>query len=369
MKIAAIEICPSSIKLKDPFVISLGVLEHAQNVYILIHTDTGLVGYGECSPFLSINGESMDTCAVVGGYLAKSLIGKDPLQIVACSAKMDQVIFGNSSIKSAFDIALYDIAAQHAKLPLYEFLGGSNDRNYFTDYTISLGESSKMAKDALDIVDKGFKCIKVKLGESGVADLERIKAIRSAIGMDIPLRLDANQGWHKEEAIKLLMDLESYNIQYCEEPITRGEFQALSAIKKHSSIPIMADESCSSPSDAQKLIDFNSCDLFNIKLGKSAGLFNAQKILRLAEQYHIDVQIGGFLESRLGFTASAHLALSSRAVKYIDFDTPLMFEEDPVHGGMQYGEHGKIILPEGIGLGASIDQAYLNNLESIIFNS
>ena len=91
--------------------ISLGVLEHAQNVYILIHTDTGLVGYGECSPFLSINGESMDTCAVVGGYLAKSLIGKDPLQIVACSAKMDQVIFGNSSIKSAFDIALYDIAA------------------------------------------------------------------------------------------------------------------------------------------------------------------------------------------------------------------------------------------------------------------
>lgn len=367
LKITAIEICPSSIKLRDPFVISLGVLEYAQNVYILIHTDTGLVGYGECSPFLSINGESMDTCVVVGGYLAKSLIGKDPLQIAACSKQMDQVIFGNSSIKSAFDIALYDIASKHANLPLYEFLGGSNDTNYYTDFTVSLGEVSKMVTDALDIVKRGFKYIKVKLGESGDSDLERIRAIRSVIGQEIPLRLDANQGWSTEEAIKLLKDLEHYNIQYCEEPIIRGEFRALAEIKKYTTIPIMADESCCSPSDARKLIDFTSCDMFNIKLGKSSGIYHAQNILRLAEQHFVDVQIGGFLESRLGFTASAHLALSSEAVKYVDFDTPMMFEEDPVNGGIQYGSNGKIILPEETGLGASIDQAHLDNLKRIIY--
>jgi L-alanine-DL-glutamate epimerase-like enolase superfamily enzyme len=110
-QITSIEIYKSPIRLKQPFKISLGILTHAENVIIKINTDEGLTGLGECSPFMTINGESMETCFVVGQYLAKILKGKNPLDIEACTLAMDSVIYANSSIKSAFDIALYDIAA------------------------------------------------------------------------------------------------------------------------------------------------------------------------------------------------------------------------------------------------------------------
>jgi len=121
----------------------------------------------------------------------------------------------------------------------------------------------------------------------------------------------------------------------------------------------MADESCCDHLDAARLIKIKACDLFNIKLGKSGGIFKALKILRLCEKNNIDVQVGGFLESRLGFTASAHLAMCSEKVKYFDFDTPLMFSEDPVEGGIAYGESGRIDLSESNGLGATIN--FFNN--------
>jgi L-alanine-DL-glutamate epimerase-like enolase superfamily enzyme len=122
----------------------------------------------------------------------------------------------------------------------------------------------------------------------------------------------------------------------------------------------MADESCCDEHDAERLIALGSCQRFNIKLGKSGGLFKARKIIALAEQAGMEVQVGGFLESRLAFTASAHLALISPCVRYCDMDTPLMFTSDPVNGGIQVGDGGTISLPDTPGLGASIDAAYLD---------
>jgi len=343
------------VKLKEPFVISLGPLEYAQNLIVCIRTREGLTGFGECSPFMTINGESMETGFVVGGYLAKVLLGKNPLDIAACTLAMDRVIFGNASIKSAFDIALHDLAAQHAGVPLYSYLGGDNTKALVTDYTVSLYNKEKMVADALKIKAAGFRTIKVKLGENGEKDIERIRAIRAAIGNEIPLRLDANQGWDTEEAIGVLQALEPYNIQFCEEPIPRWNFMELSKVKEQSPIPVMGDESCCDHHDAQRLIALQACDMFNIKLGKSGGIFKAMKIQQLAAQAEMPLQVGGFLESRLAFTASAHLALAGKTIVYNDFDTPLMLEEDPVTGGIQYGENGKITIPETPGLGAAVD--------------
>ena len=157
MRITQIELYKSPIKLKEPFVISLGLHEYAENVIVIIRTDKGVSGFGECSPFLTINGESMDTCFIVGQYLAKVLLGKDPLNIEPCSKSMDTFIYGNSSIKSAFDIALYDIASQNANLPLFRFLSGDNKKELITDYTVSLGDANKMAGDAQKIKDNGFR--------------------------------------------------------------------------------------------------------------------------------------------------------------------------------------------------------------------
>jgi L-Ala-D/L-Glu epimerase len=366
MVIRQIEIYKSPIKLKEPFIISLGLVDYAENVIVVIRTDKDISGFGECSPFKTITGESIDTCFIVGQYLAKALLGKNPLKIEECFHQMNKTIYGNSGIKSAFDIALYDIAAQNSNVPLYAFLGGKNNKTLITDYTVSLGEPEKMAADARKIIDNGFQIIKVKVGSSGATDVERIRLIREITGIDFPLRIDANQGWTTSEAIKTLSSLAQYNIQFCEEPIPRWNYMELPDIRKLSPVPIMADESCCDHNDAKRLTDIGACDYFNIKLGKSSGLFNALKIVKLAENSGIKIQLGGFLESRLGFTASAHLALTSENIIYYDFDTPLMLEEDPVSGGIRYDSKGVVSVPEIPGLGASVDDKYLKKLTSII---
>src|SRR5688572_22072629 len=126
--IRQIELYRLSIPLKEPFITSLGRDDNAENVLVRIETDKGITGFGECSPYMAINGESQDTCFIVGQYFAKLLRGKNALAIADRIKDMDQLIYGNSSIKSAFDIALYDIASQHAGVPLYKYLGGKKDK-------------------------------------------------------------------------------------------------------------------------------------------------------------------------------------------------------------------------------------------------
>ena len=335
--------------------ISLGEQTHANNLAVKITTDDGLEGWGECSPFLPINGESMETGLVVGGYLKTVLSGIDALDIENAHLLMDRTIYGNNSIKSAFDIALYDIAAQSAELPLYKFLGAKHAKQLITDYTISFGPAGEMKDKAEYIQSLGFRIIKIKLGGKPEEDIRRVRMIREILDSEIPLRLDANQGWSVDGAIKVLNAVSDCNVELCEEPIPRWQFMELNKVKQRSPIPIMADESCGDHHDAQRLVDLKACDSINIKLGKSGGLYKALKIIDIAESAGMPMQIGGFLESRIGFSASAHLAMTNELIRGIDFDTPLMFSEDPVEGGIEYGGGGKITLPETMGLGARLN--------------
>lgn len=360
------EIYKLRIPLKEPFVTSLGKDEFAENVVVIIRTKKGITGYGECNPYMPINGESVDTCFAVAQYFAKALKGKNAFDIEGNIALMDRIIYANNSIKSAFDIALHDIAAQQSDKPLYKFLGGKINKPLFTDYTVSIGEINKMAEDAKKIKRKGFPAIKVKLGKGYEKDIARIKTIRLAVGKKIPIRIDANQGWNYETTLKILKELAQYDIQFCEQPIPRWDLTGMKKLNKKSPVKIMADESCCTNHDAEQLIKQKACTMMNVKLGKSGGLFVAKKIIHLAEKDGINLQIGAFLESRLGMTASAHLALSSKAVKFCDFDTPLMYSEDPVEGGISYHEKGKIKVPETPGLGARIQEKWLKRMEKVI---
>lgn len=355
-----------SIPLIEPFITSLGRDDNAENVLVKIKTKEGIIGFGECSPYMPINGESQDTCFVVGQYFTKLLKGKNALAIEECIIAMDKLIYGNTSIKSAFDMALYDIASQHAGVPLYKFLGGKNDKTITTDYTVSIGDPKKMAADAVKIKEEGYPAIKIKLGNNGETDVLRIKTIREAVGNKIPLRIDANQGWNVDEAIQTLQALGQYDIQHCEEPIPRWEFMHLPHVRKASPIPIMADECCGDDHDAERLIYIGACDYFNIKLGKSGGFFKALKMVRLAEANNIHLQVGAMLESRLAMTAFAHFSLCSPLIEHYDFDTALMFIEDPVTGGIIYEKNGVIKVPEVNGLGATIDESRLKKLENVI---
>ena len=224
-----------------------------------------------------------------------------------------------------------------------------------------------MKSDAIKIKEQGFPAVKVKLGESKEKDVERIKTIREGIGDEHPLRIDANQGWKTaDNAIEVLKALARYNIEYCEEPILRYRFMELSKVSGASPIPIMADESCSDEYDAERLIQLNACKMFNIKLGKSSGFYKGLKVAKLGAAAGMHMQVGGFMESRLGMTASAHLALANEYIHHCDFDTPLMFTEDPVIGGIRYLDKGVVDVPEVPGLGAVIDEAYLNKAEKFV---
>jgi L-alanine-DL-glutamate epimerase-like enolase superfamily enzyme len=364
--IHTVEIYKLLVPLKEPFVISLGPIHSVQNIVVIIRTQDGCAGYGECSPFLTINGESIDTCFIVGQYFAQVLKGSDALDIAACMSIMDRTIYGNSSIKSAFDIALHDIAAQHAGVPIYQYLGGKKDKVLETDMTVSIGDPAKMKADATRFKEEGFPAIKVKLGGSLEEDVERIRAIREGIGPHHPLRIDANQGWGSaDNAIQILQALAPFNIEHCEEPIQRFRFMELGRVSAASPIPIMADESCSDEHDAERLIALNACRMFNIKLGKSSGFYRGKMIAELGARAGMHMQVGGFMESRLGMTAAAHLALANDHIHHCDFDTPLMFTEDPVIGGMEYRANGVIEIPDVPGLGAVIDESWLASCEKI----
>lgn len=359
-RIEAIETYKLFIPLREPFVISLGPIHNVQNVVVIVRTADGCAGYGECSPYMTINGESVDTCFAVAQYFKQVLTGKDALDIQGCVEAMDKTIYGNSSIKSAFDMALHDVASQHAGVPLYKFLGGSKSKLLETDMTVSIGDPQKMAADAVRFQREGFPAIKVKLGGTKEDDVARIKAIREAIGTEHPLRIDANQGWGTADyAVDVLKALAPYNIEHCEEPISRHRFMELPKVSAESPIPIMADESCGDDHDAERLIALKACPMFNIKLGKSGGFYKGKKIAQLGEAAGLHMQVGGFMESRLGMTAAAHFALCNNAIHHCDFDTPLMFTEDPVVGGIKYLDKGVIDVPDVPGLGAAIDESYL----------
>ncbi len=364
--ITQIDVFELSIPLKDPFIISLGPIYTADNVVVRLQTAGGYTGFGECSPFMMINGESVGTCSVVAQYLAQYLTGKDATDIAQHNAGFDKVIYGNNSIKSAFDMALYDIAAQQQGLPLYQYLGGSKNKTIITDYTVSVDEPEIMAAAAMDILQQGYPAIKIKLGKNGATDVERIKAIRQAVGNDVPLRIDANQGWEVEEAITTLQALDKYGIQHCEEPIARWNFMQLPYVKANSPIKIMADECCGDHHDAERLIALNACDYLNIKLGKSGGIFNALKMVQLAETAGLHLQVGAFMESRLAMSAFAHFSLCSPAIEHFDFDTCLMFSYDPVTGGIQYLPGGVIEVTDTPGLGASFSEAELGKMKHTV---
>lgn len=364
--ISQVEIYKLRIPLIEPFITSLAYETHVENVIVVIRTEKGITGFGECSPYMPVNGESIDTCFIVGQYFAKLLKGKNALKLQEHLAAMNKLIYANTSIKSAFDIALHDIIGQHKQVPIYELYGGKNNKELVTDYTVSLDSPEKMAADALKIKEKGYPAIKIKLGDSGKKDVERIKLIREAVGKKIPLRIDANQGWTVKEAIATLKALDKYDIEHCEEPIAKWDFMRLRKIKKNSPIPIMADESCGDAHDAERLLKLKACDMFNIKVGKAGGVYNAYEIVKLGDKAKMHMQVGAFLESRLGMTASAHLALCSDHIVHCDFDTPLMFSEDIVTNGLTYHENGLMKVPDTPGLGASIEQWQLDKLEKVV---
>ena len=352
MEIIAVDLFAANIPLRQPFRISQGSISVAANVFVRVRCGNGLIGWGEACPFPHLVGETQATVLSVGELLRPVLLGRDPRAIGRLVADMDGVIKGNATCKSAFDMALYDLAARAAGVPLYRYLGGSNDRQIVSDNTVSLDTTERMVHAAKRYVADGIRILKVKLGGSPGEDVARIAAIRRAVGERIAIRVDANQGWSVPDAIACLRALEPYDIQHCEAPISRRLAFRLSAIRRATRIPLMADEALFDPHDAACLAKSGAVDYFNIKLCKAGGIYRALQILAVAAAYGIPCQVGGMSESRLGTAAAAHFALASPLVRYYDLDMPLGHASDPTAGeGVRVALDGSVTVGEEAGIG------------------
>lgn len=363
IEITEIGIFKFDIPLRDVFQIATMSLSTANNVLVRIETSQGVVGWGEAAPFHALVGETQSIDFAVAREIKRLFEGKNPLSIASLIQTMDRFLPHNTTIKSAFDMALYDIAAKVAGLPLYAYLGGSS-RPIETDMTIGICDPNEAGDKALAIQKMGFGMIKVKLGLDYEADYARLKNIRRAVGDETILRIDANQGWDRITAVRNLNAFEKFNIQFCEQPCRARDLKGMKFVSNHTHIPIMADESLFCPWDALNLIQQDVTPYFNIKLSKSGGIHNALKMSHIAEAAEIPCMLGCMSESRLGITAAAHLGVSSHAFVFFDLDSHLEHAEDPIVGGIEMKD-GVITLPAVPGIGAEPSADHLAKLEEI----
>ncbi len=365
MKITKTEIYKYSIPMV-PFTIATGTMHYAQNIFIRIHTDTGITGVGECSAFPMITGETQATCFEMAKDFASLWKNKNALEIEERMNELYAFAAYNNTAKSAFDMALHDIAAQNANLPLYKFLGGDKIKKLETDLTVGINPPQQMAEQAKEFIERGVHILKIKLGKNAKEDVQRIELISKAIGEKIRLRVDANQGWDYDDAIYALTELGKFNIEFCEQPMRKHDDSFLPQLKKISPIKIMADESVFDHYDAERLIKDDACDYINIKFAKSGGILEAKKINAVCQEKNIPCMMGGMLESRVALTAFAHFATAFDNVKFYDMDTCMLGHKiDPVTGGVTYNNFF-VELPNSIGIGADVDEEFLQGLEKVV---
>lgn len=352
MKITSIRIGEISVPLRTPFKTALRTVTSVEDIIIEIHTDTGNVGFGEAPPTGVITGDTKGSIVgAIRDHIAKAIMGMDIENFEEIHLKLDKSIIKNTSAKAAVDIALYDLYGQLYNAPVYKLLGGYRNE-IITDITISVNDPEEMAKDSLDAINRGFKTLKIKVGKDAQLDLERMKMIRKAIGYDVLLRIDANQGWTAKEAVKTLrrMEDEGLDIELVEQPVIAHDVAGLKFVTDNVSIPVLADESVFSPLDALNILQQRAADLINIKLMKTGGIHNALKICSAAEMYGVECMIGCMLEAKVSVNAAVHLAAAKSIITRIDLDGPVLCSEDPIDGGSVFDEF-RITLNDEPGFG------------------
>lgn len=326
---------PIDLKLTTPFRIARGVQYTSPNVIVQVSYQD-YTGYGEASPS-EYYGESLETVLACITLFAGNL-GDDPFVIEDILHRLNKIIGLNPSAKAAVDMALYDIVGKLLGVPLYKLLGLNPARTPHTSFTIGLDTPAEMAKKVL--LAKEYPILKIKVGTKH--DLDIIKAIRDV--SNAVVRVDANTGWTPKEAIKNINALAPYNIEFVEQPIPAHDLAGLKLIRDNVPVPIIADESCVTVDDIPRIAE--CVDGVNIKLMKSGGISHALKMIHVARAHHLRVMIGCMIESSLAITAAAHL---TPLVDYADLDGHLLIDNDPYEGVKV--EHGKLILPDGPGLG------------------
>jgi o-succinylbenzoate synthase len=338
VRITGIKTGTISVPLKKPFKTAVRSVDAVRDVIVAVETDSGTIGYGEAPPTGAITGDT--TGAILGAiddHIRPTLLGRDGEDLEGNLKILQSCMVGNTSAKAALDIALHDLWAQSIGAPLYRLFGGSR-KSVETDVTVSVNEPDEMAQDALNAVESGYKVIKIKVGKESSKDFDRLKAIREAIGQDVEIRIDANQGWTPTEAVTILdrMEKAGFGLELVEQPVKAKDLDGMAYVTARSSVPVVADESIWSASDALEIFRRKAADMVNIKLMKCGGLAEARRIVAVSEIFGAQVMLGSMLEGKICASAAVHLAAAYGAITRIDIDGPLLCASDPIVGGADF---------------------------------
>lgn len=354
MKITNIKAEKVKLELHVPFVTAALARTFQYTVLVKVETDAGVSGVGEAVPTRHITAETVDSVLMVIGELKEKLAGMDPLNLEAIHGVMDKHIVAHTSAKAAIDIALYDIRGKVMNAPLYQVLGGWHN-SVETNVTLSIQKPRELVEAAKKEVARGFRILKIKIGLDPDEDIEGIRLVREAVGDKIKIKVDANQGYSCADAVRVINELKKYGVISIEQPRPSWDVDGMAYVRNRTAFTIIADEGVFSPVDAVRHVKKDACDMMNIKLMKSGGIFKAEKINAVCEAAGLRCMVGCMVESRVAITAGAHFAASKSNVVDTDLDGFILTKELPCVSGGFTAENGVITLLDRPGLGLEVD--------------
>ncbi len=326
-----------------------------------IYTDEDVVGLGEAPPLPPLSPESQPVIVeVLRQWIGPRLIGLDPFDLEGIWELMDLYAPTYPMAKAAIDIALWDIKARALGLPLHRLLGSSEVKPIPLVALIGLAKSEEMASEALKRVGEGYRGLRLKIAPG--RDVECVRAVREAVGDEVSIRVDCNQGYSTHQAIKMIRALEPYDVELVEQPTIWWDFKALATVAAAVDTPIMPHESLYLLSDVKALLDLNAIGVLGLKTYRPGGgitsarrLIEAARILNLPCLFHDDVELG------VSLAAAAHLITAYRRVIAYRCELsgyPEWIADDVVENPLKIRD-GYAEVPRGKGLGVELDEEKL----------
>ena len=348
-KIKKITCRPERLIFESPFATSRQKYLSLKVVLVRIESVNGEIGWGEVRESKTVTGETQESIlSSVENFFSASLVGCDPLDFNEVHHRMNKQLIGNSAAKSAVDMAIHDLGGKISGLGVSSILGGGHKGPINSSKAVSANTTDKMVKEAIEFVKDGYKTIKIKTGVDKQSELLAIKEIRQSVGSSINIKLDANQAWTLAEARNFLSEVEKFDIEMIEQPLSAGNIRGHAELRKSISIPVMLDESIHSSRDLLNVIEMNAADYVNIKLLKTGGLFPAKELASICSAAGIYCQIGS-LDSSIGSAAAVNLVHSCPIFKYAEINGPSRFKNDFASGFQII--NGQAVLDKNVGLG------------------
>jgi len=358
LRISDLEAIPVSVPFCEPFEIAGGAAEEARHVILRLTSTGGEAGYGESAPMSSYSPQSQDGVMREIERIRPLIIDANPLHTERFHAEVRRREI-DSFAAAGVDIALHDLGARCLDIPVSEMFGGPVCDGVELSWAIGLKPAERMVDEALRFKRIGFRTVKIKIGRDPEADLERVRQVREAVGPDVKIKVDANQGYDLQTATEVGRELEVLDVSVFEQPLPRGSLDEMAYLREHIDIPVMADESLYNIRDGYEILKYGSADIFNIKIMKPGGLYPSSKLVHLAESAGMPCMLGSMPELGIGTLGGLQLASTSDVFTYgSELIGPWMLEDHLLVDTPQLRD-GKVILPAGNGLGIKVDETKL----------